>query len=482
VVFKAKVGVVGVLLLAASHMQAESGYVVDGLQKFQLACCGSEVMTLGFSEQGRPIYGFRSGCSSGNPVRVAIIAQQHGDETGTVQGALQLMQSLCYQREPRWSKLDILIVPQLNPDGAALATRRNAMDLDLNRHHIDLMPVELRALKRCLAAWSPHVLIDAHEYRPFKADWFNDRILKIWEMQIGVTSSLNAAADIRELSQEELLPSILSGLSKLDVPAAEYHVGDPNLLRRSSTICNSLRQSAAVQGSIAVLLEGRREPVLNANMTRRQWVQENTMALVLDWVFQNNSKIIEACEKARKVCEGDELCLRECWLKADDPLHIKVARCTDNTCDRIEKFSHWRVEEWFPKVGCLMGCSLPKAYHIPKHRADIIALLEEHGIIFSKIATDQIYPKAERFKVLGSVTQQSPPRAILSRSELLQVEKKPILLKAYGGDCIVPIDQPQGKFVACILEPSSDSSIVWSRRFPDLKTQKDYPVTRILSH
>jgi protein MpaA len=82
-------------------------------------------LLLGRSWQGRPIRAVEVGNPSGKPV--LVVGCVHGNETAGIAIARSLE-----RLTPR--RLDLWIVPDLNPDGVAAGTRKNAHGVDLNRN------------------------------------------------------------------------------------------------------------------------------------------------------------------------------------------------------------------------------------------------------------------------------------------------------------------------------------------------------------
>lgn len=85
----------------------------------------ARTVMLGRSWQGRPIEAVEVGDPSGTPV--LVVGAVHGNETGGIAIARAL-------RRLSPAGLDLWIVPDLNPDGVAAGTRRNAHGVDLNRN------------------------------------------------------------------------------------------------------------------------------------------------------------------------------------------------------------------------------------------------------------------------------------------------------------------------------------------------------------
>ncbi len=98
-------------LLAAAALAAPAG--------------AARVHQLGRSWQGRPIVALEAGDPGGIPV--LVVGAVHGNETAGIAVARALART-----HPRG--LDLWIVPDLNPDGVAAGTRKNAHGVDLNRN------------------------------------------------------------------------------------------------------------------------------------------------------------------------------------------------------------------------------------------------------------------------------------------------------------------------------------------------------------
>jgi len=111
-----------------------------------------KVQEEGQSVEGRPIFSIRFGTGS---TTVLLWSQMHGDEpTATA----ALMDILCFFqatndgfdvfRNQLLKDLTIVLVPILNPDGAEVFERRNALGIDINRDALRLTSPEARLLKR----------------------------------------------------------------------------------------------------------------------------------------------------------------------------------------------------------------------------------------------------------------------------------------------------------------------------------------------
>ena len=110
----------------------------------------ASVETLGNSIQGRPIRMVRIG---NGPTKVLLWSQMHGDEPTATMAIMDLFNYFASDQAPADFKqfltenLSLYFIPMLNPDGAEVFQRRNALEVDLNRDAIRLQSPEARILK-----------------------------------------------------------------------------------------------------------------------------------------------------------------------------------------------------------------------------------------------------------------------------------------------------------------------------------------------
>jgi len=86
-----------------------------------------EMRVIGYSVEGRPIRAWHLGHPS-SPVKAVFISTMHGNEAEPA----RILQDLRDGHRIRGA--DIWVIPNMNPDGNALDTRKNAHGVDLNRN------------------------------------------------------------------------------------------------------------------------------------------------------------------------------------------------------------------------------------------------------------------------------------------------------------------------------------------------------------
>jgi hypothetical protein len=122
-----------------------------------------EVKELGKSAQGRSINLVKWG---NGKTKIFLWSQMHGDEaTGTM--ALFDLFNFLQSDDPIVQLLtencELYIIPMVNPDGAALFTRRSAQLIDINRDFLQEATPEAKILKKCRADIQPEFGFNLHD-------------------------------------------------------------------------------------------------------------------------------------------------------------------------------------------------------------------------------------------------------------------------------------------------------------------------------
>ena len=120
---------------------------------------------IGLSVEGRPVCQIRMGSG---PVRVLMWSQMHGNESTTTKAAIDLMRYLLSgpgRETGLLDRLELCLIPMLNPDGALAYTRVNANQVDLNRDAANQTQPESRLLRRAFDDFMPHFCFNLHDQR-----------------------------------------------------------------------------------------------------------------------------------------------------------------------------------------------------------------------------------------------------------------------------------------------------------------------------
>ena len=172
-----------------------------------------EPAILGHSVEGREIIGYKLGAG---PIKVLMWSQMHGNESTTTKAVLDMTTFLLAEQEGGMllEKLEVMVVPMLNPDGARAYTRENAAGKDLNRDASECSQPEMQVLQKIYRAFKPDFCFNLHDQRT---------IYNVGESNVPATLSFLAPA-------ADAARSIPPGrLTAMQLIAAIKHDLDPEL-------------------------------------------------------------------------------------------------------------------------------------------------------------------------------------------------------------------------------------------------------------
>ena len=123
------------------------------------------VSVAGFSEMGVeiPLVTLGKGAK-----KVLIWSQMHGNESTTTKALFDFFKYISVNNQQTaqlLSQYSFYVLPILNPDGAALYTRENANNIDLNRDAEDVSQSESRVLRSIFDSLQPHLCLNMHDQR-----------------------------------------------------------------------------------------------------------------------------------------------------------------------------------------------------------------------------------------------------------------------------------------------------------------------------
>jgi len=127
------------------------------------------VMTpVGRSAEGRTISMLKLGAGK---TTVLLWSQMHGDESTATMAIMDMLKFFSQQpdhiiTQSILDKLNLLIIPMLNPDGAERFQRRTAQSIDMNRDALALRTPEARILKETRDTYRPQFGFNLHDQDP----------------------------------------------------------------------------------------------------------------------------------------------------------------------------------------------------------------------------------------------------------------------------------------------------------------------------
>jgi len=411
-------------------------------------------------------------------IRVLIFAQQHGNEPSGKEGALMLLKNI-YEGEldTLFNKIELAIIPQLNPDGAEKEERRNSNIEDLNRNHLTLSQPETEALHKFFNNYLFEVTLDVHEYYPYDGEWQEFGYIKNFDEQIGAATNPNVAFEIREMQNKEALPFIKKYLSERDFTFNNYILeGPPNKsrMRHSTVDINDGRQSFAILNSLSFIMEGLNgKDRLADNIKRRAEGQTAGMKALLEYSYKNINEIIKTVNRARAKLKhsraGEEVAIRMEHIKGNDTLTLNLRSLYSDGDSLIT------VIEYHSVVAPILTVNKPAAYLIPKVDSLLVKWMNKHKIEYKNyVPDDRQIIKVYYVSITDSIVLEGVP------IPNIKAEKKDFAdMYPREGYYFVPINQLHSNLLVLALEPQSMIGLVTYKEYKYLLKGNSYPILRV---
>jgi hypothetical protein len=453
----------------------------DSLQAFVTSLDGRGPITvqrIATSRQGRSVFACLISSSKQfgddtTKLRVMLFAQQHGDEPAGKE-ALTLLLARAASNDLReiLSHVDLIVVPQMNPDGAELRQRRTSDSIDLNRNHLLLTSPETKGLHDLFGRWWPHVTLDLHEFGAFSRSWSDSGFIKIVDVQLGMLTNLNSSEALRTYQRRLVFPFIAALMKKDGYLFHEYIVGSPgDRIRYSTTEINDGRQSFGILNTLSFIQEGRGGKELEERLERRARSQLASVKALLAYCagHANEVRKLVNYERARLLDRaGRNVVVAMDHFPGGGEMHIPVHLVP------LEKDSVWRVRPLHDVVRPLFSTNLPSSYVVPGEYASIIQLLKRHNVREELVQVERTV-SADVYTIdtvrADTLEEEWHPRPAL-RLETTSATLHP-------GDVIVPTEQYHSLFLAILLEPNSMWGLVKYPGYEFLLSRKTYPILRI---
>ncbi len=440
---------------------------------------------IGKTIQGRNLYALMFSTAEfgkdQSKVKMLIIAQQHGNEQSGKEGAL-LLADWILKPENKYllDKIDLAIVPQMNPDGSELNKRRNWNGVDLNRNHLIVTEPEVIAVQKLFSKYLFEVTLDVHEYFPYGSEeWEKYGYRKNTDVTLGTLTNINVSSRIRDLSNKRILPYHLKNVSDAGYTSFEYCPGGPpeiDYIRHSTFDINDGRQSFGIQNTFSFIQEGLNgEDNYIQNLKKRAESQMVGMKGLIEYVYRNSGRIKETVtgERSKLIAGKDS---RKVSIQSD---HFKNGEKL-----RIPLYSYFSkkdsvviVKDYRPVVQSLYDVEKPVGYLIPKNLTSLVAWADRQ-----MLETKPFIPN-EKFKV---------EQYYITRTDSIDFERDIIINpitekheftgKISADDYIyIPTAQIKGNLIVLALEPKSMLGLVTYKEYEELlKVGESFPVLRVV--
>ena len=413
-------------------------------------------------------------------IKVLIFAQQHGNEQSGKEGALLLINELLKpESQYLFDKIDFVLVPQMNPDGAEKNQRRNGNSMDLNRNHLILTEPETIGLHKLFNKYLFEVTMDVHEYAPYGETYKNYGYRHNDDEEIGTATNINISDDIRTLQKKVYLPFIKKYLNDRNFTSFEYSPGGPpeiDYIRHSTFDINDGRQSLGIQNTFSFIQEGLNgKDVFLDNIKHRAEGQMTGMLGLLEFAYNHKDEIKNLVKDGRKNLVEN---------KVSEQVAIQLDHFADGSKLELPLLSYYTnndtvisVNDYRPVVKSIYDVKRPKGYLIPKSLTEIVDWANRHELVYSdyKKSTND---KIEQYFISGIDSMDFERDIIVNPI----VEVKTINPDLLENDYIfIPVNQLRNNVIVIALEPKSELGLVTYKQFEHLLMKgENFPIIRVV--
>ncbi|BDT68340.1 hypothetical protein os1_25220 [Comamonadaceae bacterium OS-1] len=432
----------------------------------------ASVLRFGQSQQGVPLEALLLTRASspdaptilatGRPT-VLIVAQQHGNEPAGSEAALVVARELAQGLlEPLLDKLNVLIVPRANPDGAAANQRATANGIDLNRDHLLLNSPEARALATLTRDYQPTVVLDAHEYTVVGRYLQKFGTIQKFDALLQYAMVANLPEFLTRASEEWYRRPVIAALKLQGLTSEWYYTTstdiDDHEVSMGGTQPDTGRNVNGLKNTVSMLIETRGVGIGRLHIQRRVHTQVTAMVSML----QSTAARAEQMGQLRSFIEREvssQACRSQAVVEAG-PTSAQYELTMLNPSTGADK----KVSvDWNSalELQTLKSRPRPCGYWLSAAATAAVDRLQLLGVQVMRVveagsvrgelyrATGQ--SSGVRQDVRGSIADAQPINRI-------EVELVRSLVDTPQGSFYVPMGQPLANLVLAALEPDTQNS------------------------
>jgi hypothetical protein len=416
---------------------------------------------------------------------VWIQSQIHGNEPASGESVLAIANRLTGELgEEVLDKINVIVVPRVNPDGSYNFKRQLQNGLDGNRDHVKLESPEVQAIHHEYNRFTPEVVIDAHEYSPYTSS-FNqfgeEGLLKYHDILLLSGRNLNIPEKIRSMSDSLYVDPTLDTLEQNGFTGDRYYTTEVTngeiYILEGGTEPRIGRNAFGLQTAFSFLVESRGIAIGREDFGRRVAAQIATHENILRQTAANSKKVktTVAVERAKLIKKG--------LVSNDkDPIFVnsEAAEIENQTLEMIDiatgtlkdvPVNYFSATEAKPTL----TRERPTAYVLKPDQAQIAAKLENQGLKGYKLPK-QLKLSVEAYDVTSKENTEKYEGRQLAEVQTV-IEKKDVVFPK--GTYVFLSAQPQNNLLSLSLEPESIDSYVTFGYIPS-EVGKELPVYRFM--
>jgi Zinc carboxypeptidase len=431
-----------------------------------------QIETIGHSQKGLPVP-LAVLTASGRPdpalPTVMVIAQQHGNEPASGEAALALVQQLAGPKAALLSRVNVLVVPRGNADGAERFARATANGIDVNRDHLLLRTPEARAIAAATLKYAPQVVLDLHEFT-VAGRWVDKfGAMQKYDALVQPATVGNLNPQIAATAQRGHVDRITAAWTRAGLNSFAYHTTSPDprdpVVSMGGVQADTGRNTSGLRPAISLLIEVRGVGLGRAHLLRRVHTAVIAGMTAVETAAEQGGALVQLVRTASadigaQACRGELVVSARHSMTRQRMVFVDAVTGVDKAIE-----VDWRAAE---PLDVQRRRTRPCGYLIAAEQTEALERLRLLGVRMQPV--DQ----ATRWSVEGyRVLEESGGRRQDARGAIddgegggirvLDVALEPEQKVAAPGAWYVDLDQPMGALIAAALEPDSQNSFAANR-------------------
>jgi len=453
--------------------QAELEAFIDGLSRrsrdLRVGVAGhsQEHRAIALLVFARPAAGAGGDAQKNGKPTVLIIGQQHGNEPAGSEAALALAAELA-AGAPILDRVNVLIVPRANPDGAFHFVRGLANGADVNRDHLLEGTPEGRALGHVFVDYQPDVVLDCHEFG-VKTRWFEKfGGLQRADALVQYATVSNLAPALTDVAERMFRGPLIAALSGAGLTQSWYYASSYDMTDKvvsmGGVVPDTGRNIAGLRNAVSFLIETRGVGIGRAHYKRRVYTHLIAMRSMLESAAADGPALLAVVRKLRldvaQSAGNGELVVSGTATPARRMLELVDPQTGADKEVEVD----WRSAL---DIQVRLKRTRPYGYLLPASEAEAALRLTRLGVTVLRVQRDAGVD-GERYRITR--IQESTKEDVRRNDEdgaasVVQISTvvESARMVAKAGDFYVPLDQPLANVIAAALEPETQSSYAANR-------------------
>ncbi|MGE7603272.1 M14 family metallopeptidase [Peribacillus sp. NPDC097675] len=416
-----------------------------------------------------------------------IQGQIHGNEPAAGESTLVIAQWLAEGKLGNvLDKVNIAIVPRVNPDGSYNFKRTTAENLDANRDYLKVEHPEVQAIHRAINDYEPEVILDVHEYTVNPAPLKNvgtSGSIASYDLLISSAKNLNIPQTLRKASDELLLPKVFKTLKKENLSYHDYYTlatSEDGVLTATegSTEARIGRNALGLKNTMSYLIETRGINIGRTDFKRRVFAQATAQAAFIKATADQATKVKKVVQQSENevVRKGERANDHDKIVIKSENKHFKDRKLTVIDLAKAKKVD--TPIDWLDSTEAYptLVRNRPTAYILPAEYKDVAKKLERLGVQVNQLKKSVTVP-VESYQVTDMKVSEELENGHATREVTTSVSTKQQSFSK--GSYVFSMAQPDANFISLALEPEGIDSYVTFNFIPAIKGN-ELPVYRYM--